>query len=424
MLKKVPSFISFIALVLLLAACSSDSAKLTVVNTPPTTTLQVGQSDSGKLSLENSGTQPLTYTLTSSSSSVKILSASSGTLNAESKIDINFQIDCPLTVTNIVGTIAISSNGGNETVNVKTTCQGVQLSTPKAGYNIDFVFLGQGMTKTRQTVFNEAAGLWSAAITGDLQDILLVEGDIPVTNQVCGSGFTTPALPAGTLDDLLIFASVVPIDGVGKTLAQAGPAWIRGTTNDLTFIGCMQFDEADVAALEQQGTFNEVILHEMGHVLGFGTLWEPRQSNNIDLLDESCRDIANATPGFKGASAVTAFGVLGRTGNPPVENNGGNGTRCGHWDEDFFDNELMTGFLGGTTSITVNPFSALTIASMKDMGYDVDFTQAEPYSIPACSPNCDPKTLKAPNAYEPWEIILKPTGTLDDSGNLTLFENH
>ncbi len=423
MLKRVLFFIMLIGLGVVITACPSSSAKLTVVGSPTPTDLQVGQSESQAFSLRNTGNRPLDYTLKSSSASVVLVSKTSGTIAASSQVDITFQIDCPLTATTISGTITVSSSSGNGSVKVEATCLGVQLPAPKANYNIDLIFLGEGINPSRQTVFSEAAGLWSAAVIGDLQNILVAQGEVPVTNAICGPDFTTPALPAGTIDDLLIFAKIAPIDGVGKILAQAGPALIRGTTNDLPIIGCMQFDEADVEALESDGTFNEVILHEMGHVLGFGSLWEPSQSNNINLLDESCRTNTNATPGFKGAGAVTQFNVLGKTGNPPVENNGGAGTRCSHWDEDFFDNELMTGFLGGATSATVNPFSALTIASMQDMGYDVDFSEAELYSIPACSPNCDAETLRAQAANEPWEIILQPKGTLDSNGNVQLFQS-
>src|SRR6187551_438938 len=37
--------------------------------------------------------------------------------------------------------------------------------------------------------------------------------------------------------------------------------------------GEMQFDSADVAGMFANGTWTNVILHEMGHILGIGTLW-------------------------------------------------------------------------------------------------------------------------------------------------------
>jgi hypothetical protein len=35
----------------------------------------------------------------------------------------------------------------------------------------------------------------------------------------------------------------------------------------------MQFDTADLASMQANGTLNDVITHEMGHVLGIGTIW-------------------------------------------------------------------------------------------------------------------------------------------------------
>jgi hypothetical protein len=35
----------------------------------------------------------------------------------------------------------------------------------------------------------------------------------------------------------------------------------------------MQFGTADLAAMQANGTIGDVITHEMGHVLGIGTIW-------------------------------------------------------------------------------------------------------------------------------------------------------
>jgi hypothetical protein len=61
-----------------------------------------------------------------------------------------------------------------------------------------------------------------------------------------------------------------------------------------------------------------------------------------------------------------------------VENTGGPGTKNSHWRDTVFSNELMTGFVSNPP----NPLSRLTVASLKDLGYVVDLTKAEPYSLP------------------------------------------
>ena len=62
----------------------------------------------------------------------------------------------------------------------------------------------------------------------------------------------------------------------------------------------------------------------------------------------------------------------------PVENSQGSaGTRDGHWRESVFKTEVMTGFVDD-----VNPLSAVTVESLGDLGYIVNTTLADPYSLP------------------------------------------
>ena len=83
----------------------------------------------------------------------------------------------------------------------------------------------------------------------------------------------------------------------------------------------MQFDSADVANLVAQGTFDDVIQHEMGHVLGLSaSLW-----NQFGL-------ITNTTQ-YNGQSALAEYRTLAN--NPgltfiPLEDAGGSGTAGQH----------------------------------------------------------------------------------------------
>lgn len=49
-----------------------------------------------------------------------------------------------------------------------------------------------------------------------------------------------------------------------------------------------------------------------------------------------------------------------------VETDGGPGTAGGHWDDDTFGAELMTGYLNQSG----NYLSDMTIASLEDLGYE------------------------------------------------------
>jgi adhesin/invasin len=232
-------------------------------------------------------------------------------------------------------------------------------------YDIEIRFL-TSMTASQQQTFLDAAERWEELLYGELSNVLL---DIPAGS--CGSN--APAMNE-TIDDLVIFATIEPIDGSGGTLGQAGPCYIR-SSNKLTLLGRMRFDEADVPSLEASGRFDEVIVHEMGHVVGFGTIWP-----TLELLADPSLS-GGTDPHFTGARAIEAFDRIGgatyTSNKVPVENTGGPGTADAHWRESVFSNELMTGFINSGA----NPLSEVTVASLWDMGYTVNLDGAEDFSL-------------------------------------------
>jgi Leishmanolysin len=265
------------------------------------------------------------------------------------------------------------------------------------------------VSASQREAFQDAAAQWATIITestGSVENISISEDDCDFVPY------------QGPINNLLIDLRITDIDGPGNILGQAGPC-LFWEENDLPAYGIMEFDSADAEALEAKNEFGLVVLHEMGHVLGFGSIWE---NSGKDVLDEPCRSNQGATAGFKGPGAVAQFGVLGGDGNPPIENNYGPGTRCSHWDEGYFDNELMTGFLGSSSGEPV-AFSALTIASMGDLGYAVNLGAAEEYTVPNCSPTCDDPGVRGFVLSEPWEVVLKPKGTVDSKGNIEFFQD-
>lgn len=42
------------------------------------------------------------------------------------------------------------------------------------------------------------------------------------------------------------------------------------TSSQISLKGAMNFDVDDIRSLEENGTFESIILHEMGHVIGIG----------------------------------------------------------------------------------------------------------------------------------------------------------
>lgn len=175
--------------------------------------------------------------------------------------------------------------------------------------------------------------------------------------------------PGISLDGISIVASGADLDGAGNLLGQANwTDWSVQAGYWLATAGYMTFDTADLAVLEADGLLLPVILHEMAHVLGFGTMWF---YNGVYS--------SLAAPGqYHGANALVAYRQ--EFGQPeatyvPVELDGGLGTAHVHWDELTsvvnadgrpLTEELMTGFLD-----TPAYLSRTTIQSFADIGYVV-----------------------------------------------------
>ena len=216
-----------------------------------------------------------------------------------------------------------------------------------AGFDIKIEFVGTGWTQAYHDVFVAAADRWTALIVGDLPDV-----------SVRSKGKVT------TVDDITITAELGQIDGLYGILGQAGPTAIR-TNGSLPATAQMQFDIVDVNAMDL-ATFTEVILHEMGHSLGFGSIW-----GQLGLSSNGV---------FTGTNANNEYHKLGGVGSIPIEQDGGSGTAGSHWDEETFNNELMTGYINDGS----NPLSAMTAAAFKDMGYVINLNYAnwaDPYAL-------------------------------------------
>ena len=263
-------------------------------------------------------------------------------------------------------------------------------ATVKTDYHIEIRFFGPPMSEDQKALFTNAAARISAIITGHLPDMTLNSLDM---SAACG----LPGLPTlnETVQDLVIYASVQDIDGAGKILAQSGPCVTRSrASGGLTSLGLMLFDAADLASMSQRGILQDVITHEMLHIVGVGTLWSDKH-----LV------AAEGTP------SVAYYGTQGRQGCTddggttvcasavPVENNGVPGTADAHWRESTFGNELMTGYV----NLNGMPLSAITVGSLADLGYEVNPLAADPYRVPSGALG-----NRIPTPSEPWERRIRP----------------
>jgi hypothetical protein len=289
-----------------------------------------------------------------------------------------------------------------------------------AGYQIVLHFLTP-MTTSQQAAFTDAAARWQSLITGDLAPVWPM-----YTGNECGMPIDE------VVDDLAINVWFEDIDGVGKVLGSAGPCLVR-TSTGLPAYGRMRFDISDVAQLEADGQFDEVVLHEMAHVLGFGVLWIGKSllSDDSGLLDD-CFPVGSdpeppltTDPYFNGPSTIVAFDNNGGSdyagSKVPVENDYGRGTRCGHWRETVLDTELMTGF--AESPLVAMPLSEVTVKSFAEMGYTVAASGWDTWSCPFCAPPAPgaPTAITAGGGRQLLnDIWLGPIYAIDEAGQISL----
>lgn len=244
----------------------------------------------------------------------------------------------------------------------------------QTAFDIVLRFYGTAPTTAQRAMFDNAVARIQATITGDLQNVG-TGGQLDIS--ACTPGQQTTINE--TIDDLVIYVRLRPIDGRGNIVAAAGPCFVRdgGTNNMTTVIGLMEFDTDDLSFLRE-----ETILHEMLHVVGFGSMWHPPSQNNPGwglVVDD-----AFGKPRYTGQHGVAGCREVGGTvtcaSTVPVEDTLGPGTARVHWEDSAFDNELMTGFIR-SASVPM-PMSRMTVQSLRDIGYTVNLENSDPYTKP------------------------------------------
>ena len=130
-------------------------------------------------------------------------------------------------------------------------------SLRKGDFDIELVFLDH-VTERQKNVIQYTARRWMSVIVEDLPDYTLTQG----FSGTCGG--QSYEIPSGDrIDDLRIYVSTSV--SAAFAIGQGSPHLLRETTH-LPVVGCIAIDVSSTSNL--LGT----PLHEIGHVLGFGTL--------------------------------------------------------------------------------------------------------------------------------------------------------
>jgi hypothetical protein len=292
-------------------------------------------------------------------------------------------------------------------VNITSTVNGTVLSS----YPIDLRFFGPALSPEALASFNDAAARVRGIIVAAQSLINFGSNNA----NACGGPDVTSI---GSTTGIIIYASVDTIDGPAHVLAQSGPCFVRNS-NSIPVLGIMKFDRDDIAALVANGRLASVVLHEMLHTIGFGTVWGVK-----GVLTGSGTD----DPEFAGAGAVSACNEAGGStwcvAGVPVENclgldGCGAGNRDSHWRESIFDAELMTGFIEGTGKAM--PLSNISVQSLADLGYSTNNLAADSYVVPppsiAMSPQLNVGTFGA--VAPVWEKTETPMFKISSDRTVT-----
>lgn len=239
---------------------------------------------------------------------------------------------------------------GNATTGDYLLQIGSGTTPPPSTGEFDITLALNGLTAAQRSLAQRAAARWEAIIVGDLP----------------GASYDGQAI-----DDVRISISSETIDGAGNVLGYGGPEALRSGSY-LPYVGIIVLDTADLSLLEAEGDLLDVFTHEIAHALGFGTIWDHR-----GLLS----GVGTSDPVFTGRQARAEYNALFGTNatGVPVEAGGGQGTAYAHWRDTVFQTELLTGW----SKPGASPISRITVASMADLGYQVNMAAAEAYARPA-----------------------------------------
>lgn len=315
---------------------------------------------------------------------------------------------CPAHPAEYAGQITITTNDPRNpvrTVPVTVACSDTEHNNE---YQINLVFQAGEFTSEQQAIIRQAAERWQRVVVGaianhDPNDTYIRDFCFRWLTSESVEGPIAPELEGiSSFEGLLVFVRTVPHqDGA---LARAGPC---GYQDRLPNFGSVMFSADQLERMTSMGWLPDVTLHELGHVLGLGTVWRQDDSELVWPGTYHCAHPSHEphfTRVFVGATGVLEYHRLGGTAEPALEPD------CSHWHETRFGAELMTPILNtDAEGVSVNPLSDMTVGALEDLGYAVNYAEADSYSLTLTSYGHPPELGNAqPRHAEPISMFVSP----------------
>ncbi|GAB5037259.1 pkd domain containing protein [Nannochloropsis oceanica] len=216
---------------------------------------------------------------------------------------------------------------------------------------------------------SSAQARWQRIITAEAEDINL-GASVDLT-----AGRFPSFSYSGPVDDIIIFYALTTLPPL--VLGSAGPTYLRGD-NAQPIAGTMRFS---IDYFNDGDITEDVILHEMAHVLGFGTTWRSK-----GCLSKECDENTPAPVTYTCANGLAQYAMIETCTtlfpDLTIETSTGRpGSDCGHWAEAFYKTELMTPTTAA--SLESSLLSRFTIGAMADIWGSVNYAEADTFACTA-----------------------------------------
>lgn len=257
-----------------------------------------------------------------------------------------------------------------------------------SGYDIELI-LDDGFTTAEEREVRRAAERWEGVVTGDVPAV-------PVDHTwFCPDAGARRLV--GVVDDVLIRFTVLSENWDRVARAR----WCAARESGLPLIGQVWVNRRYLGPDSPYDLYSTA-LHEIGHILGIGgARWRGILQERLTSSEQEPRDTH-----FPGPLAVAAFNEAGGRpytgGKVPVDIR-----NAVHWRDSVLSGELMSPY--GST------LSAITVQTLADLGYDVDVSAADPYTLPGA--DSAPAAAAARPSFA-GDVIEGPLIVVDEKGRV------